>query len=102
MLEQSGADFDERIVIVDIEYQRVLRYHQRVAGPRDDSHLREHLPLELPVGISHLTTDLRGMRRRINIPAYARNHALEAVLAHHRRDPPKLLPNPTAPERAPI
>src|ERR1700682_1836704 len=29
MLEHAGAHFDERVVIVDVKNERVLRYHQR-------------------------------------------------------------------------
>src|SRR5713226_4677734 len=98
MLEQAGADFNERIVIVDVEYERVLRYYQRDAGPRDDCHLGEHLRFQLAVDILHLATDLRGVRARIDVGADPRNHPLERLLGKCSRDGLKLLSDVNARE----
>ena len=50
MLERAGADLDECVIVVNVEDERVLRDYQRLAGARDDGHLREHLRFEPPPG----------------------------------------------------
>ena len=75
-----GLDLDERVVVVDVENERVLRNYQRLAGAGDDCHLREHLGFQLGAGIFHFAADLQRVRGGIDVRTDAGDHAVEDLI----------------------
>src|SRR5580704_80846 len=91
MLEGARAYLDERVVIVDVEYEGVLRNYQSLAGAGDDTHLGEHLRLEPGARIFYCAADLKRVRRRIDIRTDAVDHAVEDLIGKGGRNRGQLL-----------
>src|SRR5579875_1981863 len=86
-LDPIGAGQNKRIIIVIVENQSLLAYHQGRAGAGDYTHSREHLRLELFSGIVDFASQLERMRSRIegwtDSIDYAFEHLAGIGRGHH-------------------